>query len=114
MKTIKFLDQGQDFLEWIVNNGVIIDCQPFQFKFWVGKKVIIKNNDILFYCRGKNHFHSLAQTVSEIKNTDEYYQRGYNDGISNQKNSADYSSNDQYKFGFNVALYNKNLESHYA
>lgn len=37
---IHFEDRGQDFLTWqINNNGVIVDCLPFQSSFWVGGEV---------------------------------------------------------------------------
>ena len=37
-KELFFEDKGQDFLSFIINkNGKIIDCQPFQSWFWVGK-----------------------------------------------------------------------------
>jgi hypothetical protein len=33
-------DRGQDFTEWYVRDGVVIDCQPNQGRFWVGTKVM--------------------------------------------------------------------------
>jgi hypothetical protein len=45
MPTIYFLDEGQDFLEWDINEeGVVTACRPFQGWVWVGTKV--KNKDI--------------------------------------------------------------------
>lgn len=39
MRTLKFEDHGQDFLEWDIDrNGVVIDCRPFQ-SVWIGTKV---------------------------------------------------------------------------
>jgi predicted RNA-binding protein with RPS1 domain len=32
-------DCGQDFLEWYVRNGIVIDCQPFQGFVWVGASI---------------------------------------------------------------------------
>lgn len=44
MKTITFEDNGQDFLEWDVNEqGIVIDCRPFQKWMWCGCKVDIKS-----------------------------------------------------------------------
>lgn len=37
---ITFADSGQDFTEFFVREGVVIDCQPFQGKFWVGTKLV--------------------------------------------------------------------------
>jgi len=40
MITIFFVDDGQDFLEWDINdNGEVVDCRPFQAFVWVGTKV---------------------------------------------------------------------------
>ncbi len=111
MKTIKFLDQGQDFLEWIIKDDVIIDCQPFQFKVWAGKKVRICGNKIFVKA---NEFVPVIYPIKSISDTNADYQSGYADGLINQKNTNTYSWNDQYKFGFNVGLYNKNLELKHA
>lgn len=36
--TIRFVDAGQDFLEWDVDNtnGKVLDCRPFQAHVWCG------------------------------------------------------------------------------
>lgn len=36
--TIAFADNGQDFLEWDVDDktGVVVDCRPFQGWVWIG------------------------------------------------------------------------------
>jgi len=40
MKTIFFEDQGQDFLEWDINDkNEVIDSRPYQRRVWVGFKV---------------------------------------------------------------------------
>lgn len=37
MKTIFFEDNGQDFLEWDIDeNGLVIDSRPFQATVWCG------------------------------------------------------------------------------
>lgn len=36
---VTFGDYGQDFSEWYVRDGVVIDCQPHQGRTWVGTKV---------------------------------------------------------------------------
>ena len=37
---IEFEDKGQDFLRWELNEeGVVIDCIPFQGSIWCGKYV---------------------------------------------------------------------------
>lgn len=41
MKTILFVDYGQDFLEFDVDEtGTVIDVRPFQHWVWAGIKVI--------------------------------------------------------------------------
>ncbi len=37
---IDFADDGQDFTHWFVRDGVVIDCQPFQGRVWVGSLVL--------------------------------------------------------------------------
>ncbi len=37
--TITFEDGGQDFLEWDIENGIVIDSRPFQAWAWNGTKV---------------------------------------------------------------------------
>lgn len=45
MITVFFVDDGQDFLEWdIDDNGKVVDCRPFQREIWVG--TIVHNKDI--------------------------------------------------------------------
>jgi len=39
--TIRFMDCGQDFLEWDIDvNGVVTDCRPFQSWLWNGTRVV--------------------------------------------------------------------------
>ena len=37
--TVIFEDHGQDFLDWDIEDGVVVDCRPFQLWFWKGTKV---------------------------------------------------------------------------
>lgn len=37
---IDFADDGQDFTRWFVRDGVVIDCQPYQGRVWVGSLVL--------------------------------------------------------------------------
>jgi hypothetical protein len=40
MHTVEFQDDGQDFLEWdIDDNGVVVESRPFQTMVWGGSKV---------------------------------------------------------------------------
>lgn len=41
---IHFQDNGQDFLEWHINeNGTVINAEPFQSEIWTGSFVLPKN-----------------------------------------------------------------------
>jgi len=37
--TVVLEDHGQDFLEWDIKDGVVVDCRPFQGWLWNGTKV---------------------------------------------------------------------------
>jgi hypothetical protein len=37
---ISLEDRGQDFTEWYVRDGIVIDCQPFQGRTWVGTQIV--------------------------------------------------------------------------
>ena len=39
MITVYLEDHGQDFLEWDIEDGVVVDCRPFQDWLWNGTKV---------------------------------------------------------------------------
>ncbi len=50
MITVYFEDHGQDFLEWDIEDGVVVACRPFQGWLWNGTKVLnteIRQGDIL-------------------------------------------------------------------
>jgi len=44
MITVYLEDHSQDFLEWDIEDGVVIECRPFQGWLWNGTKV--HNTDI--------------------------------------------------------------------
>lgn len=39
MITVYLEDHGQDFLEWDIEDGMVVDCRPFQGWLWKGTKV---------------------------------------------------------------------------
>lgn len=39
VQKITLSDHGQDFTEWYVRDGIVIDCQPCQGRVWVGAKL---------------------------------------------------------------------------
>lgn len=40
VQRITLEDHGQDFTDWYVRDGIVIDCQPHQGAIWVGIKVL--------------------------------------------------------------------------
>ena len=45
MITVFFVDDGQDFLQWDIDDeGKVVDCRPFQG--WVWNNTIVHNKDI--------------------------------------------------------------------
>lgn len=102
MKTITFEDRGQDFTEWVIHNGIVIDCQPFQARVWVGKEVRVEGNKA--YIRVGDSAVPINYRVVSIEDTDEAYFQGFNDANSGKKDGSLYESNKQYRYGFNVAM----------
>lgn len=39
MLIVHLEDHGQDFLEWDIKDGVVVDCRPFQGWLWNGTRV---------------------------------------------------------------------------
>lgn len=39
VQKITLADRGQDFTEWYIREGIVIDCQPSQGKVWVGTRL---------------------------------------------------------------------------
>ena len=39
MITVHLEDHGQDFLEWDIEDGTVVDCRPFQGWLWNGTEV---------------------------------------------------------------------------
>ncbi|MDI5832528.1 hypothetical protein OCF84_21590 (plasmid) [Shewanella xiamenensis] len=100
MQTITFEDKGQDFYEWIVRDGIVVDCQPFQSNIWVGMEVRI-DGDTVFIRKGDEAV-SLNYKVESCVPTDVAYVDGFNDSKNGHKNADRYANERQYKFGYNV------------
>jgi len=73
MQTIYFVDEGQDFLQWDINEeGVVTACRPFQGWVWCGTKVLnkdIKRGDYLKIERNgiKSTLVHPVKKVKEVK-----------------------------------------------
>lgn len=49
---ITFKDEGQDFLRWYINpDGVVMDCQPYHGRLFVGKKITNKDLTLNSYVK---------------------------------------------------------------
>ena len=62
-------DHGQDFLEWIVKDGIVISCTPFQSQVWVGTQIHntnIQKGDILNITTKFGSKSTLNYPVEEI------------------------------------------------
>lgn len=56
---ITFEDHGQDFLTWqLDDNGVVVDCMPFQASTWCGLRVLhperLRVGSIVTFVRGRS------------------------------------------------------------
>lgn len=107
--TATFEDNGQDFLEWIIKDGVVIDCQPFQSWLWVGREVSTENGQVILnpQCRltvasGIHGTSPIKHRVTDIRPTNSEYIKGYMD--SAKGNPKDKRGGEDYRFGWNVAI----------
>ena len=74
MITVYLEDGGQDFLEWDIEDGVVVDCRPFQAWLWIGTRVYneeIKPGDFLTISKlpdtSPTKLRYLVKEVQEIK-----------------------------------------------
>lgn len=102
MQTIKFEDKGQDFTEWVINDGVVVDCQPHQARVWVGKEVVV-DGDTAFIRKGDDAVPVNYRVVS-LEDTNGDYVQGFQDAQNSKKDQKTYDQKEQYHFGFNVAV----------
>ena len=68
MRTIFFEDNGQDFLEWdIDDNGVVKACRPLQEELWLDTKVISANITPGMYITIHTSIGSSPRTTTQLK-----------------------------------------------
>ena len=70
MIIVHFEDHGQDFLRCSIEDGVVVDCQPFQAWLWNGTKVLnadIKPGDILEIIRTGSTVATLNYPVERVE-----------------------------------------------
>ncbi|MFS1426491.1 hypothetical protein LMH73_004760 [Vibrio splendidus] len=119
-ESILFEDCGQDFYEFITIDGLIVDCQPHQGRVWIGGRGSLDEDFNAFRIYSKKKFSSISDfdcmpfyeesadinyhaTKGEVSLD---YQAGFLDGLNGKDNE---NKSQDYKFGFNVALYNLRL-----
>jgi hypothetical protein len=107
---ISFEDNGQDFQEWVTKDGRVIDCQPFQAFIWVGCEVKITGNQLFFRNSAALDFHPMRHKVTQVTSVDPSYQVGFLAAMADQLDKERYTTDTQYKYGHNVALFNKKHE----
>jgi len=72
---ITFVDEGQDFLEWYLDEeGYVLDSKPFQRNIWAGKSTIpdfSKKGDLLPIfmeeLKGKDCFSHVIHPIKKIE-----------------------------------------------
>ncbi len=69
---ITFEDHGQDFLTWqLNNNGIVVDCAPFQAWVWTGVQVIdhasLKVGDVVRFHRPGGHVNTMRYPVAQVE-----------------------------------------------
>lgn len=106
--TATFEDNGQDFLEWIIKDGVVIDCQPFQSWLWVGREVSTENGQVILSPQRRmtvaSDIHGtspIKHRVTAIRPTNSEYVRGYMNAVEGKP--KDKRGCENYRFGWNVA-----------
>ncbi len=69
MLTVHLEDHGQDFLEWDIEDGTVIDCRPYQGWLWKGTQVHntdIKPGDILVITPPTGERTTLKYPVAKV------------------------------------------------
>lgn len=69
---ITFEDHGQDFLIWqLDNNGIVVDCAPFQAGIWTGMQVIdhesLKLGDTVTFRSSSGRMNAMNYPVAAIE-----------------------------------------------
>lgn len=67
---ITFKDEGQDFLVWDINeDGVIVECKPFQFSHWSKWNVMNKRFNIgsFVHLRKINETMTIKYPIEKIE-----------------------------------------------
>ena len=67
---IEFADGGQDFTHWYVQNRIVIDCTPFQWRLWCGyhiAKIPAVGEQVRFLSRQNGKYLDLKYPVVSVE-----------------------------------------------
>lgn len=64
VQKITLVDRGQDFTEWYVRDGIVIDCQPHQGSVWVGTRLEFPEGPL----KAGSIVHMLAPDTGKLTN----------------------------------------------
>jgi len=71
MITVFFVDEGQDFLEWDIDDeGRVVDCRPYQGDIWIETKVLnekIMPGDLLDVTTPDGVERTIAHAVKKVQ-----------------------------------------------
>lgn len=110
--TIEFVDCGQDFTEWVLRNGIVIDCQPFQARVWVGCEVRMINRTVFVRRPASEKYSPIKYPAKSVSDTDPMYVQGFEAFQAGcHETPEQFRGVEQYQFGYNVA---KALEKRHA
>lgn len=102
--TIEFVDCGQDFTEWVLRNGFVIDCQPFQSRIWLGCEVKMIDRAVFVRRAASDKFSLVRYPAKSVSDTDPMYVQGFEafqEGV--HETPERFRGKEQYQFGYNVA-----------
>lgn len=100
---INFEDNGQDYLEWITLNGLVIDSQPFQQGIWSGNAVIIKDG-VAQVKKGDGATRFIKHQVDSVTKVDTDYIRGFMDSLVGLSND-ELKPTSKYTLGYQIGEY---------
>lgn len=102
--TITFSDQGQDFTEWVLKDGYVVDSKPFQGWVWVGCEVKIFDKVVFVRRPASDKYSPLNYPAKSVSETNPSYVQGFmafECGLHETPQA--YQGDEQYQFGYNVA-----------
>lgn len=100
---INFEDNGQDYLEWITLNGLVIDSQPFQQGIWSGNSVTVKDG-VAQVQKAGGPLRVIKHQVDSVTEVDKDYIRGFMDSLQSKSN-YETKPTSKYTQGYQIGEY---------